>query len=100
MLTLNRLCGSGVQAIVSGAQMIMLGEAEVVVAGGMENLSQAPHVLRGMRDTYRLGRPPQSGDVLPRNMEDYLFTNLLDSTCDSFMAQTSDRLCTQVGVDR
>jgi acetyl-CoA acyltransferase 2 len=100
MLTLNRLCGSGVQAIVSGAQMIMLGEAEVVVAGGMENLSQAPHVLRGMRDTYRLGRPPQSGYVLPRNMEDYLFTNLLDSTCDSFMAQTSDRLCTQVGVDR
>jgi len=100
MLTLNRLCGSGVQAIVSGAQMIMLGEAEVVVAGGMENLSQAPHVLRGMRDTYRLGRPPQSGDVLPRNMEDYLFTNLLDSTCDSFMAQTSDRLCTQVGVVR
>ena len=78
MLTLNRLCGSGVQAIVSGAQMIMLGEAEVVVAGGMENLSQAPHVLRGMRDTYRLGRPPQSGDVLPKNMEDYLFTNLLD----------------------
>ena len=47
MLTLNRLCGSGAQSIVSGSQMIMLGEAEVVVAGGMENLSQAPHVLRG-----------------------------------------------------
>ena len=49
MLTLNRLCGSGAQSIVSATQMIMLGEAEVVVAGGMENLSQAPHVLRGMR---------------------------------------------------
>ncbi|GIS92558.1 MAG: hypothetical protein CM1200mP21_08530 [Candidatus Poseidoniales archaeon] len=58
MLTLNRLCGSGAQSIVSGSQMIMLGEAEVVVAGGMENLSQAPHVLRGERVSHKLGRPP------------------------------------------
>ena len=100
MLTLNRLCGSGVQSIISGAQMIMLGEAEVVVSGGMENLSQAPHVLRGMRDTYKLGRPPREGDVLSKNMEDYLFTNLLDETCNSFMAQNSDKLCAQVGVSR
>ena len=100
MLTLNRLCGSGVQSIISGAQMIMLGEAEVVVSGGMENLSHAPHVLRGMRDTYKLGRPPREGDVLSKNMEDYLFTNLLDETCNSFMAQTSDKLCAQVGVSR
>ena len=100
MLTLNRLCGSGAQSIVSGAQMIMLGEAEVVVAGGMENLSQAPHVLRGMRDTYGLGRPPRKGDELPKDMEDYLFTNLVDSTCDSFMAQTSDELCKRIGVTR
>ena len=48
MLTLSRICGSGVQSIVTGAQMIMLGEAETVVAGGMENMSQAPHVLRGI----------------------------------------------------
>jgi acetyl-CoA acetyltransferase family protein len=80
--------------------MIMLGEAEVVVAGGMENLSQAPHVLRGMRDTYGLGRPPRKGDELPKDMEDYLFTNLVDSTCDSFMAQTSDELCKRIGVTR
>jgi len=100
MLTLNRLCGSGAQSIISGAQMIMLGEAEVVVAGGMENLSQAPHVLRGMRDTYGLGRPPRQGDELPKDMEDYLFTNLVDSTCDSFMAQTSDELCKRIGVTR
>ena len=56
MLTLSRICGSGVQSIVTGAQMVMLGEAKTVVAGGMENMSQAPHVLRGMRDTYKLGR--------------------------------------------
>ena len=100
MLTLNRLCGSGAQSIVSGSQMIMLGEANTVVAGGMENLSQAPHVLRGMRSTYKLGRPPREGDELPKDMEDYLFTNLLDTTCDSFMAQTSDEICRRVGVSR
>jgi len=100
MLTLNRLCGSGAQSIISGAQMIMLGEAEVVVSGGMENLSQAPHVLRGMRDTYGLGRPPRQGDELTKDMEDYLFTNLVDSTCGSFMAQTSDELCKRIGVTR
>jgi acetyl-CoA acyltransferase 2 len=100
MLTLSRICGSGAQSIVSGAQMIMLGEAEVVVAGGMENLSQAPHVLRGMRSTYRLGRPPRAGDELTKNMEDYLFTNLLDGMCGSFMAQTSDELCRRKGVTR
>ena len=100
MLTLNRLCGSGAQSIVSGSQMIMLGEAEVVVAGGMENLSQAPHVLRGKRDTYKLGRPPKSGTEIDVDMEDYFFTNLIDGTCNMFMAQTSDELCKRVGVTR
>ena len=100
MLTLNRLCGSGIQSIISASQMIMLGEANTVVAGGMENLSQAPHVLRGMRSAYKLGRPPRLGDELPKDMEDYLFTNLLDTTCDSFMAQTSDEICRRVGVTR
>ena len=100
MLTLNRLCGSGIQSIISASQMIMLDEADTVVAGGMENLSQAPHVLRGMRSTYKLGRPPREGDELPKDMEDYLFTNLLDTTCDSFMAQTSDEICRRVGVTR
>ena len=93
MLTLNRLCGSGAQSIISATQMIMLGEADVVVAGGMENLSQAPHVLRGMRDTYKLGRPPSAGEELAQDMEDYLFTNLVDGVSGMFMAQTSDELC-------
>ena len=100
MLTLNRLCGSGVQSIISAAQMIKLGEAKTVIAGGMENLSQAPHVLRHMRSTFKLGRPPRAGYALEKDMEDYLFTNLLDTTCDSFMAQTSDELCRRVGVTR
>ena len=100
MLTLSRLCGSGVQSIVTGAQMIMLGEAQTVVSGGMENLSQAPHVLRGMRDTYKLARPPKAETVLEKDMEDYLFTNLLDGMCGSFMAQTSDEICKRKGVTR
>ncbi len=100
MLTLSRICGSGVQSIVTGAQMIMLGEAQTVVSGGMENMSQAPHVLRGMRDTYKLARPPKEGTILEKDMEDYLFTNLLDGMCGSFMAQTSDEICKRKGVTR
>jgi len=100
MLTLSRICGSGLQSIVSGAQMIMLDEAETVVSGGMENLSQAPHILRGGRPEWRLGRPPTTEDSLPRNMEDYLFTNLQDMHCGLFMAQTSDELCKRKGVMR
>ena len=56
----------------------MLGEAETVVAGGMENLSQSPHVLRDERTTYKLGRSPRKGEEIPRDMEDYFFTNLRD----------------------
>ena len=100
MLTLNRLCGSGAQSIITATQMIMLGEADVVVAGGMENLSQAPHVLRGMRDTYKLGKPPSAGEEIAQDMEDYLFTNLVDGVSGMFMAQTSDELCRRKGVER
>ena len=92
MLTLSRICGSGVQSIVSGAQMIMLGEASTVVSGGMENLSQAPHVMRGGREGWKLGRSPK--------VEDYMMTNLQDMTCGLFMAQTSDEICKRKGVTR
>ncbi|MDP6538618.1 MAG: acetyl-CoA C-acyltransferase, partial [Planctomycetota bacterium] len=63
-LTLNRLCGSGIQSIVSGAHMLLLGEAEVVAAGGMENMSQAPHVLHGAREGFRFGTQPALEDTL------------------------------------
>ena len=92
MLTLSRICGSGIQSIITGAQMIMLGDANTVVAGGMENLSQAPHVLRGARDGWKLGRSPP--------VEDYLMTNLQDLTCGMYMAQTSDEICNRKGVTR
>ena len=92
MLTLSRICGSGVQSIVTGAQMIMLDEASTVVSGGMENLSQAPHIMRGGREGWKLGRSPK--------VEDYMMTNLQDMTCGLFMAQTADELCRRKGVTR
>src|SRR4030081_2726279 len=80
-LTVNRLCGSGMQAIVNAAQMIQLGEATTVLAGGMESMSQAPFVIRG-RDGFTLA----AGGKL----EDSLMVALLDSNCGLCMANTSE----------
>src|SRR5438874_7706861 len=57
-LTVNRLCGSGIQSIISGAEQIELGQATTVLAGGMENMSQAPYVIRGARKGLKLGQAP------------------------------------------
>jgi acetyl-CoA acyltransferase 2 len=93
-LTLNRLCGSGFQAIVSGAQEILLGEADVVLCGGTESMSQAPHVLRGARwGELRLG---EAGGFL----EDLLWAALTDSQCNLSMAQTAEKLAEKYGVTR
>jgi len=91
-LTVNRLCGSGLQAIVSACQAIALGEAEVCVAGGMENLSQAPFVVRGIREGVRFGTTPQ--------LEDLLFTSLMDPFCGLFMAQTAEKLAKKYAIPR
>ena len=90
-LTVNRLCGSGFEAIVQGAHRILLGEAKTVLAGGMENMSQAPHVIRGARKGLRLGQG---------QLEDSLMVALLDSYCNLYMAQTSDRVATKYGITR
>ena len=91
-LTVNRLCGSGIQSVVSAAQMIRLGESKVAVAGGMENMTQAPHVVRGARGGLRLGEG---------KLEDALMVALLDTHCGLYMAQTSDNLARrhQIGRD-
>ncbi|MCX8228979.1 MAG: acetyl-CoA C-acetyltransferase [Planctomycetota bacterium] len=91
-LTVNRICGSGIQSIVSAAQMILCGDADVVVAGGMENMSQAPHIIRGAREGFRLGGSPK--------VEDYLFESLMDPYCGFFMAQTAENLATKYGITR
>jgi acetyl-CoA acetyltransferase family protein len=91
-LTVNRLCGSGLESTAQAAKMIRLGEAKWVLAGGMENMSQAPHVLRGARAGFRLGPGVQ--------MEDSLFVALRDSYCGCYMAQTSDNLSRKYGITR
>ena len=90
-LTVNRLCGSGMQSIVSAAQMIQTDEAKVVLAGGMEAMSQAPFVIRG-RDGFTLAPG--------RKLEDSLMVALLDSYCGSYMANTAELYGSQQGITR
>lgn len=93
-LTINRLCGSGFQAIVNGAQEILLGEADVCLCGGAESMSQAPHVVRGARwGQLRLG---PAGD----QFEDLLWTALEDTQCGLSMAQTAEELAGRYDVTR
>lgn len=93
-LTVNRLCGSGFQAIVSGAQEILLGGADTALCGGAESMSQAPHVIRGARwGGLRLG-PAANG------LQDLLWEALTDSHCGLTMAQTAEKLAEQYGVTR
>ena len=91
-LTVNRLCGSGIQSIVSAAQMIQLGEATTALAGGTENMSQAPYVLYGARQGFRFGQAPE--------MKDSLFASLYDPYADSYMAQTAERIGKRLGITR
>ena len=91
-LTLNRLCGSGFQAVVSGAQEIILGDAQLCLVGGAESMSQAPHVTRGLRWGTPLGRGPV--------MEDVLWEGLTDSYVGLGMAETAENLAQKYKLDR
>jgi acetyl-CoA acetyltransferase family protein len=90
-VTVNRLCGSGIEAIVQGAQRLLLGEANMVLAGGMENMTQAPFVIRGARTGLKLG-----GGTL----EDFLFVGLTDTYCGLPMALTAEKLAEQKEITR
>src|SRR5438067_12774560 len=90
-LTVNRLCGSGIQAAVNGAQLIQLGEADVVLTGGMESMSQAPHVIRGLRSGLGLGQG---------QLEDTLWSALLDTHCGCTMAATAENCAAKYDVSR
>ncbi len=90
-LTVNRLCGSGFEAIVQGARMLKLGEADFVLAGGTESMSQAPHVIRGARWGLRLNAG---------KLEDYLWEALLDPYCGCQMAMTAENLADKYGISR
>src|SRR4030088_481381 len=90
-LTINRLCGSGLQAILLGAQEIQLGQAEFVLAGGTENMSMAPHQIRGARWGLPLGE---------QKLEDYLWVALVDSYNGLGMANTAENLGRKYGIKR
>ena len=90
-LTVNRLCGSGIQSLVNAAEQIQLDEATTVLAGGMENMSQAPFVVRGARKGLKLGQ---------NTMEDSLMVALLDTYAGLYMAQTSDNLARKYEISR
>ena len=90
-LTVNRLCGSGFQSIISGAQLLLLGEANLVLAGGTENMTQSPHVVRDAR----WGLPLGEG-----KLEDSLWIALTDTYCNVSMAMTAEKLAVRYGITR
>ncbi len=90
-LTVNRLCGSGLQAVISAAEALLLGQARVCLAVGAENMSQAPFVLRGARWGLPLGSS---------QLDDMLWDTLVDSYCGLPMAITAENLAERYGVSR
>ena len=91
-LTVNRLCGSGFQAIINGAEQLLLDEHQAVLVGGTENMTQAPHILRGGREGWPFGKAPQ--------VEDSLWSALTDSYNNTPMAVTAENLATKYGISR
>ena len=92
-LTLNRLCGSGFQAVITAAEQILLGESRCTLAAGSENMSQAPHAMWGLRDGgAKFGKPPQVVDTL--------WAALTDSYCNTPMAVTAENLAVKYGITR
>ncbi len=90
-LTVNRLCGSGIQSVISGAHLMLAGEAGLVLAGGMESMSQAPFVIRRARTGLRLGHGA---------LEDSLVAALTDNRCGMTMSDTAENVAAQTGVTR
>ena len=90
-VTVNRLCGSGMEAISQAAQRILLGEAKTVLAGGMENMTQVPHVIRGARSGFRLGEG---------KLEDALMAGLLDPISGCTMSDTAENLAAEYKITR
>jgi acetyl-CoA acyltransferase 2 len=90
-VTVNRLCGSGLEAISQAAQRILLGEAKTILAGGMENMTQVPHVIRGARSGFRLGEG---------KLEDALMAGLLDPISGCTMSDTAENLAIEYKITR
>ena len=90
-LTLNRACGSGLEAIVQGAKSLAIGEASVVLAGGAENMSMTPYAMRGVRQGWRM---------IKRDVDDMLFSALHDPKDGCSIGETVERLALELGITR
>jgi len=90
-VTVNRLCGSGFEALAQASQLLRLGEATMVLAGGCENMTQAPHTIRGARQGFKLGGT---------GMNDYLREVLLDPMAGCEMAITAENLGEKYDISR
>jgi acetyl-CoA acyltransferase 2 len=90
-VTVNRLCGSGIESIAQAAMRILLGDSTLVLAGGIENMTQSPHVIRGARNGFKLGEG---------KLEDSLMTGLLDTYCGCNMSETAENVAAEYGVTR
>ena len=91
-VTVNRLCGSGFEAVIQGAHQLLLGDHDAVLVGGTENMTQAPHVLRGAREGWAFGKSPA--------VEDSLWSALTDSLSNTPMAVTAENLAVKYGLTR
>ncbi|UZD47858.1 acetyl-CoA C-acetyltransferase [Peribacillus frigoritolerans] len=90
-LTINRLCGTGVESILTAARYILTGEANVILAGGTESMSQVPHVIRGMRWGSQLGAPV---------VEDWVWDGLYDTYGECTMGETAENLAAKYSLSR
>jgi acetyl-CoA C-acetyltransferase len=92
VMTINKVCGSGLKAVMLAAQAIKAGDAELIVAGGMESMSQAPHLVKGMRTGTKLG---------PGKIEDaVVLDGLWDSFNDYHMGSAAEHIVRKFGVTR
>jgi len=91
-LTINKVCGSGLKAVILAAQAIKLGDAEIIVAGGMENMSRAPYLLEKARFGYRMS----DGTLIDEMIRDGLW----DAFNDYHMGTTAENICTDCKLTR
>jgi acetyl-CoA C-acetyltransferase len=91
-MTVNQVCGSGLKATHLAAQAIRCGDAEIVIAGGQENMSAAPHVLNGSRDGFRMGDA--------KLIDSMVSDGLWDAYNDYHMGVTAENIARQFGISR
>ena len=91
-LAVNRLCGSGFQSIVNGVQEIMVGDSEIVMTGGTDNMSASPYAVRDIRFGTKLGSDPK--------LEDMMWTSLTDQLTKTPMGVTAENLAAKYEITR